>query len=226
MKFIDFQKVMSAPRLGRYLTATGGNSRKAMTLYRLNLRLSQELFTIISCFEVALRNRIDQHYFSRLGTDWLRNSALPGGMFNNRHCGKTPYIISEALRKLTTYTHPKLVAEMDFGFWRYTFARHQFFAGGQSLLAIFPAKPISTRTNRYDHNYVFAELEKINIFRNRIAHHEPVCFLPGHPTKDTTFPRRHYLLIRQLFQWMQIDEGDLLYGIDHITSVLNDIDGL
>ncbi|HEV2479653.1 MAG TPA: Abi family protein [Puia sp.] len=226
MKFTHFQDVMSIPRMSRYVTATMGNSRKAMTLYRLNLRLSQELFTVISCFEVALRNRIDQHYSIRSGNDWLRDSALPGGMFNNRHCGKTPYIISEALRKLSSYTHPKLVAEMDFGFWRYTFARHQFFAGGQSLLAIFPAKPISTRINRYDHNYVFAELEKINIFRNRIAHHEPVCFLPGHPFKDTTFSRNHYLLIRQLFQWMQIDEAALLYGIDHITNVLDDIDGL
>lgn len=107
MKFTDFQEVMSAPRMSRYLTAIGGSPRKAMTLYRLNLRLSQGLFTIISCFEIALRNRIDQH-----------------------------------------------------------------------------------------------------------------------PTKDTAFSRYHYLLIRQLFQWMQIDESALLYGIDHITKVLSDIDRL
>lgn len=226
MKFTEFQEIMSIPRMSRYVTATGGDSRKAMTLYRLNLRLSQELFTVISCFEVALRNRIDQHYTGRNGRDWLRDSVLPGGMFNNRHCGKTPYIISEALRKLTIYTHPKLIAEMDFGFWRYTFARHQFFAGGQSLLAIFPDKPISTRTNRYDHNYIFAELEKINLFRNRLAHHEPVCFLPGHPTKNAAFSSFHYRLIRQLFQWMQIDEAALLYGIDHITGILDNIDQL
>lgn len=30
-----------------------------MTLYRKNLQLSRELFTIISCFEIALRNAID-----------------------------------------------------------------------------------------------------------------------------------------------------------------------
>jgi hypothetical protein len=226
MKFADFQRVMSAPRMSRYFTATGGDSRKAMTLYRLNLRLSQGLFTVISCFEVAIRNRIDQHYLGRIGSDWLRDSAMPGGMYNNRHCGKTPYIIAEALRKLGHYTHPKLVAEMDFGFWRYTFARHQFYAGGQSLLAIFPGKPVSSPTGRYDHNYVFSELEKINLLRNRLAHHEPVCFLPGNPVKDTTFSRQHYTLIIQLFQWMQIDESALLYGIDHISAVLDDIDAL
>ncbi|MBN9379742.1 MAG: hypothetical protein J0H74_03190 [Chitinophagaceae bacterium] len=118
------------------------------------------------------------------------------------------------------------MAQMDFGFWRYAFARHQFFAGGQSLLAIFPAKPISTPTHRYDHSYIFAELEKVNLFRNRLAHHEPVCFLPGHPRKDIAFSLHHYTLIRQLFKWMQIDEAALLFGIDHISKTLKDIDKL
>jgi len=170
---------MSVPRLARYVIASGENTRKAMTLYRLNLRLSQEMFTVISCFEVALRNGIDRHYTRIIGKDWLRDAALPGGMYNTRRCGKTPYIISEALRKLNVYSHSKLLAEMDFGFWRYAFARHQYYVGGQSLLAIFPGKPTTTQAIRYDHNYIFSKLEKINSFRNRLAHHEPVCFLPG-----------------------------------------------
>ena len=44
----------------RYVTACGGDTRKAMTLYRYNLQVSQEMFTIVSCFEVALRNAIDR----------------------------------------------------------------------------------------------------------------------------------------------------------------------
>lgn len=59
MKYLDFENILSAKRMGRYLSAVGGDTRKAMTLYRENLRLSQELFTIVSCFEVALRNAID-----------------------------------------------------------------------------------------------------------------------------------------------------------------------
>jgi len=179
MRFRDFERVMSVARISRYVNATGGDTRKSMTLYRLNLRLSQELFTLISCFEIVLRNAIDQHYVTMKGADWLRDAASPGGMYSIRNCGKTPYIIANALRKLTVYSHSKLVAEMDFGFWRYTFAQHQFYAGGQSLLGIFPAKPKSTLSLRYDHKYVFSELEKINTLRNRLAHHEPVCFAFG-----------------------------------------------
>ena len=62
MKYTEFEKTISQPRMSRYLLACNGNTKKAMTLYRLNLRLSQELFTIICCFEIALRNAIDAQY--------------------------------------------------------------------------------------------------------------------------------------------------------------------
>ncbi len=44
--------------------------------------------------------------------------------------------------------------------------------------------------------------------------------------KNTTYARQHYNLILQLFQWMQIDEAALLYGLDHINTVCNEIDNL
>lgn len=226
MKYNDFENIMSPPRMSRYVHACGGDTRKAMTLYRLNLKLSQELFTIVSCFEVALRNAIDRHYSVIHGTDWLRDSARPGGMFSNRQCGKTPYIIAEGERKLSVYTHPKLVAEMDFGFWRYMFARHQFHSGGQSLLSIFPSKPTSTIAINYNNSYIFSELEKVNTLRNRLAHHEPVCFQIGAHIKNTNYARQNYNLILQLFQWMNIDEASLLYGIDHINEISDRIDNL
>lgn len=60
MKYADFEKTMSSQRMERYLIACGGNTRKSMTLYRYNLQVSQEMFTIVSCFEVAAI----QHLFS------------------------------------------------------------------------------------------------------------------------------------------------------------------
>ena len=50
MKFVDFEKIVSSKRMSRYLAACNGDTRKAMTLYRYNLRLPQEAFTIVSCF--------------------------------------------------------------------------------------------------------------------------------------------------------------------------------
>src|SRR5690606_41882804 len=86
MRYLDFANILSTARMSRYLSACTGNTRKAMTLYRKNLQLSQELFTIISCFEVALRNAIDKHYVNSLGNEWLRSAATNGGIFDITRC--------------------------------------------------------------------------------------------------------------------------------------------
>jgi hypothetical protein len=227
MKYSEFENIMSANRMGRYLTACAGDSRKCMTLYRRNLSLTQELFTVISCFEIALRNGINRIYLSYHGTDWLRNAAQAGGTFDSAACNQTKKLILKALSDLgPLYTHAKLLAKMDFGFWRYMFAQPQFFAGGQTLLQVFPAKPRSTPAIQYNHKFIFHKLEQINNLRNRLAHHEPICFIPGQSIKNTTYARQNYSLILQLFQWMNIDEAALLYGIDHIHAVCNEIDAL
>lgn len=227
MKYPDFEYIMSATRMRRYLIATGNNSKRAMTLYRKNLRLSQELFTVISCYEVALRNGINRKYTAQYGNDWLRDSTAISGMFDTSNCRHTKNIINSGITKLAQhYTHAKLLALMDFGFWRYLFAQPQFYAGGQTLLQIFPAKPSSTPALQYNHTFVFNQLGQINDIRNRIAHHEPICFVSGQQVKDTTYVRQHYNLILQLFQWMSIDEAALLYGLDHIITVCNEIDSL
>jgi hypothetical protein len=168
------------------------------------------------------------HYTQQHGSDWLRDASFPNGMFRRPQCGLTPKIIATAMHNLrpAPYSHPKLVAMMDFGFWRYMFAQHQYFYGGQTLLAIFVNKPRSTPAIQYDHNYVFNTLEAINNLRNRLAHHEPICFLQGEPIKDTQYARGKYHSICQLFQWMNIDEGNLLYGLDHVEIVCNKIDNL
>ena len=58
MRYKDFERIISQKRLRRYVAACGGNTRKAMTLYRYNVVLAQSMFAIIGYFEVALRNAI------------------------------------------------------------------------------------------------------------------------------------------------------------------------
>jgi len=226
MRYSDFESIMTSARMNRYLLASGGNTRKAMTLYRKNLQLTQNLFTVISCFEVALRNAVNAQAVPVFGNDWLRDAAAPGGIFDNNRCRLTCDNINDAIGKLYIYSHHKLVAELGFGFWRYIFAQHQFNATSRIMLRVFPGKPTSTPTIQYNNTYIFNQLARLNDLRNRMAHHEPICFLPQHPVKNTTFARQHYHLILQLFQWMQIDEAALLYGLDHINAICDEIDTL
>ncbi|MCS6935728.1 MAG: hypothetical protein NZM35_11370 [Chitinophagales bacterium] len=59
--------------MSRYKTACGGNSKKAMTLYRKNLQLSQEIFTVISCFEIALVKILFKKTFHTVSLDFGRH---------------------------------------------------------------------------------------------------------------------------------------------------------
>ena len=177
------------------------------------------MFVLISCFEVTLRNRIDKEMKSHFGNDWLRDLVLPGGAFYaNPRVDKTYKIIKKAydgLNAAGTYSHSKLLSEMEFGVWKYMFNNLQYGLCGRHLLHIFPNKPTSTRTNRIDNSRIFLELDYINNIRNRIAHHEPICF--GFPIcVDTTYALNNYTRVMTLFQWMGIDANDFLYGIDHV----------
>ena len=115
---------------------------------------------------------------------------------------------------------------MGFGFWRYLFAQKQYNATGRILLQIFRSKPKSTSVIQYNQKYVFIQLAKINKFRNRIAHHEPICFKSNQAVKDSTSSIQHYEIILQLFQWMDIDTSKLLYGINHIDNYCIKLDSL
>lgn len=229
MKYTDFERVMSKKRMGRYLTACQENTKKAMTLYRYNLKLSQETFTVISCFEVALRNAIDNQLSTNLGTDWLKDSIMPGGIFANPILHKTRDIIYNTYQRLVNdnqYSHSNLLSNLEFGIWKYMFSPLQYRMTGRTLLNIFPNKSRSTHQIQYNHSYVFNELDKINTLRNRIAHHEPICFLFQQPVIDTGFILNEYQKIQTLFFWMGIDSRSILYGLDHIQTLCSKIDDL
>ena len=223
MKYEEFEELFSAKRMKKYLQACGGDTRRAMTLYRYNLKLSQEMFTIISCFEVVLRNRIDVQMVDHLGTDWLRDAILPNGaLYYDRRVENTRKIIEKAYNGLMregNYSHSKLLSEMEFGVWKYMFSNATYALMGQILLRIFPNKPKSTRQCRYDNTYIFQELDYINKLRNRIAHHEPICFARPNPVIDTNYVINQYARMMRLFNWMNVDGPSLVYGLDHVAQV-------
>lgn len=115
---------------------------------------------------------------------------------------------------------------MEFGVWKYMFANPQYRAVGRTLLAIFPNKPRSSVEVQYNNTYIFNELDGINILRNRIAHHEPICFARREPEIDTSYILNAYQTLHKLFLWMGIDSHSLLYGLDHVQKVCSKINCL
>ena len=227
MNYSAFENVMSSKRMRRYLNACDGDKRKAQTLYRLNLRLSQEMFTVISCYEVALRNAIDKIMTASLGSDWIRDAILPGGIFDNPLFSGTTRIMHKAYNELITkgkYSCSKMLSAMEFGIWKYMFSAPQYRATGRRLLQIFPNKPKSSALMQYNNQYIYNELDAVNRLRNRIAHHEPICFLHDQETISTVYLLNCYRRILTLFSWMDIDTKSLLYGLDHVQNLSQKID--
>ena len=219
MKYTEFEDIISSDRMRKYLVACNNDTRRAMTLYRHNLTLSQQMFTMISCFEVAFRNKIDKEMKRHWGNDWLRDFVMPGGAFaSDGRAAGTKKIIKKAYDDLMNnndYSHSKLLSQMEFGVWKYMFNNVQYRLGRRYLLNIFPNKPRSTPQNQIDNSRIFQELDHINNIRNRIAHHEPICF--GRPISiDTNYALRNYARMLMLFGWMGIDGPKLVYGLDHV----------
>lgn len=222
MRYNEFEDTISPERMQRYVLACGNDTRRAMTLYRYNLKLSQEMFTLISCFEVSLRNKINKEMVAIFGNDWLRDFILPGGRFDtDPRVDGTRKIIKKAYEGLIrshNYSHTKLLAEMEFGVWKFMFNNVQYRIANRCLLNIFPNKPTSTAQHQYDNTFVFNDLKVINTIRNRIAHHEAICL--GNPVCiDTQGVLDCYARIMRLFHWMNINANTLLYGLDHVGQV-------
>ena len=172
---------------------------------------------------VFSRERLRRYVF---GDNWLRDSVLKDGIFyNDLRVAKTRSIIENTFYDLANngnYTHSKLITELGFGIWKYMFNNIQYSLSGKCLLRIFPNKEKSTLKHKYNNTFVFNELEKINILRNRIAHHEPICI--SHPYNiDILRVTECYKSMIRLFEWMDIDHKKLLYGIDHVECIFKRI---
>ncbi len=227
-QFIIYEKLLSKPRLGRYLIATKGNQNKSVRLYKYNLQLSASLFGVISMLEIALRNAIDQHYQNQLqNRDWLQEAIQSNGLFYHKSlCNRNGRFeqaqkVKDALNSLgSNYTHDKLVAELSFGFWRYMFAGIQFSVFGNTLLQILKKRPKGT-----NQKLIYSKLTQINNIRNRIAHHEPICF-DNQNNSSTLYATNHFQDVLDLLEWLGYIPNQILSNLESPNKAIKKIEKL
>ena len=216
----QFHTAISGPRFGRYLLACGTQDR-ALALYKANIGLSQEMWGVIGVFEVILRNSVDRYMLANKGLTWLEDAVADGGYLDiTPGCEDSYHSVQDAIHKLGhNYTHDRLIAKFTFGFWTYQFATKEFAAAGSILLNIFPNRPFGTRQKD-----VFQQLIKINDIRNRIAHHEPLCFEGG--IISIAKVKRRYDLIIELLQWLGCNPTEILDGIDGVAIEIEKVNAI
>ena len=212
MEYEDFEMIVSTGRLKRYLAACSHHQGRTIALYRANLRLSGKTLLVISMVEIALRNAIDRHYLGIYGDDWLVSQSIPGGYLSLPGCERSRATAQKAINELgDRYAHDKALAELNFGFWRYAFGLKEFAAAGSTLLQIFPNRPrgISQRE-------VFIRLGEIHDLRNRIVHHDPICF--GGANKSTAKVETAYRYATEFIEWFGMNKVTVLQDLDFVQE--------
>lgn len=117
MKYEEYEAAFSPARLNRYRNACVGDTRKAMVLYRNNVKLCQKYYGVLNIFEIILRNAIDRHYRTYFNdADWIVHQLQPSGMLEH-----SPHK-AEALKHYQNlvakgkYNPDKMLSAQSFGF--------------------------------------------------------------------------------------------------------------
>ena len=178
LRYEDVEKLVSKPRLNRYLVACGNSKMRAKELYAANLKISQAFYPVLNLFEIILRNKIHDRlsiHFSDV--NWITTEKT--GFMNDHTLGLRSgsgfYLkkqVEKAEKKLgRKITTGKVIAEQTLGFWTTLFEKNHYGLIAGSVIHCFPHKP--TSVNRHK---IRLKLQSIRGFRNRVYHNEPICF--------------------------------------------------
>lgn len=182
-----FEQIISRPRLDSYRGYFHASTEEAVGLYMWNCRLSACLSTLLSYFEVALRNRIH----------WSMSGFYSRGTSQSIHWydtiwGQLKPETTKAIDKIRTIRGPKrvvtprtpapspdeIVSRVTFGFWPAILAVIDQRYADQLLPEIFPSHSLNANPRSWTvgaaRKNALAFIYELNEIRNRIAHHEPL----------------------------------------------------
>lgn len=171
---LDAERWQSAGRLQIYLSATGNDLHRALHLYDWNARITAACLQDLGHLEVLVRNSYDRQ-LSNASPDWSFATdpiwSRETGIQKTRTKQATSNTYSQtslrtAHSKSPRHTHGHTVANLTFGFWTALTQSERDATIWTPILS--PLFPGATRGPVHD------RMDKLNKFRNRLAHWEPV----------------------------------------------------
>lgn len=164
----EIDRWITPPRFRAFLEAAGQDVAQATALYDWNICISAVFFEAISYTEVMLRNAIDAQFAPVQHQQLARESWLcDREILTAKSVEKALIAISSIERMGKEPTRARVVANLSFGFWRALLDRRYNQLWIERLHHAFP----HGTGNRKE---VAALMARLNPFRNRLAHHEPI----------------------------------------------------
>lgn len=223
MKIALRTQYLSTPRYGRYLLATTHDKERAKKLYHANIRLAQAFHPLLSQLEVVLRNSLnnilaahfaDPDWIIHQKTGFMHHHSLKNSHYYLRSCiQKTE---AKLTRKAILITSGKIIADQTFSFWLAFFLPHHYALVAGQPIHIFPYKPVTE--NRAS---IYAKLDDIKNFRNRINHCEPICFAANHI--GCIYPLHMKATIYHLVEWINPSLASFFKSMDNIQNKVGHI---
>lgn len=202
---------LTPERLTRYLAATSGDTKRAIDLYVWNTAISSAFYGPLQTLEVGLRNGLHAALCTSFGPTWHDAPAFlaldtPDGLASDIQKAK-----DDLLERGKPVDTPHLVAILTFGFWaQLTSSRFETDLWLPCLHRAFP-NYIAVEKQSLRRSPISKKIKKLNDFRNRIAHHEPIFHY--------TLVNR-YELILSLCSWMYTDLRDWVECNSSVRTVL------
>ena len=201
-KFLaDFRASVSNERLGMYRQrGVAGGDENLVVHYAWNIALSEGLYPILQCMEIALRNSIHDTATKAFGTPYWFDAP---GLLDPTGTTK----IAEARKKLAgegkAVTAAGIIAEQSFGFWTSLFAgRLDRLFWRKIVKGTFPGLP----RHLGKRSIVSARLNEIRKIRNRVFHHEPIWHI-----RDL---RNKHAQIFEFIEWISPPMAEFVMAID------------
>ncbi|KRB45012.1 hypothetical protein ASD90_15060 [Terrabacter sp. Root181] len=148
--------------MARYLTTAGGDEQQALTLYSTQARAATVLWQTIGHVEVVMRNAMHDSLCAH-SPNWYDRLSV---VFN----GETKDDIAKARQRVAKYeaneTPGHIVAELNFGFWRFLLSRQY----DRPLWTPYLYSAFPNYRGRRD--TLFQLAMRVNDARNTIAHHQ------------------------------------------------------
>jgi len=191
------EAALSTDRLSVYGTAAGGDLGSAIDLYCWNTAVGSAFFGPIGVLEVVLRNALDRQLSRAFTAPWYDDPAFLA--IDPKIEKRVQSAKDEIAKRRKTVTHPRMVAELSFGYWVHLLRPGPNGAYVPTLWgpALSRAFPAGTRRSR-----LVADLDPLLKFRNRIAHHEPV-FRSDLTEQYTRVLRIIALVAPNLVRWVE-----------------------
>ncbi|HET7229338.1 MAG TPA: Abi family protein [Longimicrobium sp.] len=220
---------LSRQRLDSYRHVMDQDEADHVARYLWNMALSGTLQSVLSVFEITLRNAIFNTSVKLVDTTrlqmpdipcWLdaRNSTLLYADEAAEVQRAKMYLSNDPDRR----TPGHLVAKLPFGFWVQLTARvyNELRDDGPKLWPrglpyVYPNKwPVGSRKvvpDHLDREMIFSRLHEIRKLRNRIAHHEPIWELDL---------RAEYDNVLEVLGWMSSKIVMAVNALDSFPAVL------